>query len=1278
MTSPFLERRGPWGIPYALLILVVFFFLLPSAFQSARLSLNEKENDVKDWLPSDFPETVELEWFGDHFAGESFVLATWPGCNREDQRLTLLERKLRHESEGYDPSTHRPDEVAAVYARARELGGELQLLDPGDGLYDWGGRREKWLVTPQDRWYFITPDGRLYRWDEPVNGPMAAWRAMQRAAGQYELRGQFVTAFQVPGDEESTNPFHNDPSLLCAPLFQTVQTGESILEELAREGGSLWPVDLTDEAEREEVARRRAMDRLTGTLFAPPVPPDFDWSASSFRAQIPQDQWEELPERFDSFVDYTVTEWIEEHYDGDRDRFLQAKTQAQTDAWYHIFDALDIEPPPRQTCVLVTLTKLAQDNLTYAIGRGVMGSARGRLLELAEESGLRAAPPPSVAPPPFNQVDPDSLASSDAGGNDDSELSKTAPLRMGGPPVDNVAIDEEGTVTLVRLVGYSVAVGLLLSYLCFRSIKLTVMVFIVGGSAAMLSMAIVGWTGGRVDAILMSMPSLVYVLGLSGAVHVVNYYRDEVRLRGRPGAAGRALRHAVVPCTLAAVTTAIGLISLFTSNLAPISNFGLYAAVGVIATLAILFSYLPAALHIFPPSMPKDAAERDASKSTEVTSGGEAGSDTTQGAADVIRSSSLANHWAGIGRWVTRHHGLVTVTCLVALVGVALGLQKIQTTVQLLKLFDSSARIIRDYTWLEENFGKLVPMELVVRVPPEMQAEQREASASGEDRVDPPETRSDRAAPGRRLTILQRAELAARVRTAVERTLGEGGKGIVGRAMSADTFLPPLPEPTNRYSPTRAHFNRELLASADLLRDNDYLRVERRGPYAESELWRISLRVAALSDVDYGRFIATLRDVVEPVLRAYDTRGALLERLAEGDQGEAELSGGASRPSVLLMGSSRPKSLSEAQLLRDDGETIDPNAVFLATLEELLNGEPMRTPDWVPAPPADQAAELVADERWEAQLQRYDVVIWLGGEGLQPDDFAPAKQFIDAQAFLHRGVSRVLVEEGVPDVRGAGPLQAIYTGVVPVVYKSQRTLLTSLTKSIGLAFVLIAVVMVVLLNPGQFPGRWFKPRNLAIGLAAGAVSMIPNMFPVLIVFGSMGHAGILVGIGTMMTASVAMGVAVDDTIHFLSWFRTYLDQGKSRVEAVIETYRRVGPAMTQTTIVGGLGLFVFALSTFVPTQQFGTLMLIMLATALVGDLIFLPALLAGPLGRCFQPREQPAPPPFGDAAEPAKEEGGETESMEEEPEVAEASPQSPMVKLHLPDRRKDPPHRLRR
>ena len=68
---------------------------------------------------------------------------------------------------------------------------------------------------------------------------------------------------------------------------------------------------------------------------------------------------------------------------------------------------------------------------------------------------------------------------------------------------------------------------------------------------------------------------------------------------------------------------------------------------------------------------------------------------------------------------------------------------------------------------------------------------------------------------------------------------------------------------------------------------------------------------------------------------------------------------------------------------------------------------------------------------------------------------------------------------------------------------------------------------------------------------AGMLSMLPNVFPVVVIFGTMGWANVLVDIGSMMTASVAMGVAVDDTIHFLTWFRRGIDEGLDRKNAVL-------------------------------------------------------------------------------------------------------------------------------
>lgn len=1172
--DPLLERRSPLGIPYALLILVVFFFCMPSVFRAARLSLEKKENDVKDWLPSDFPETAELSWFAEHFAGESFVLTTWPGCSSNDQRLKLFQEKLIHESATYEPWQGMSEEEAIPYKRARQFGEKLQLLRSGNEFFNWGGLQEKWLCTASGQWHYITPDGRLYRWEGAMNAVAGAVRGVQRSMGTFQLEGQFVTAFGEPATERAANPFYNDLSLLCAPLFQTVQTGEMVVEELAQKDGSLWPVNLTDESRRAIVAKRLAMERLTGSLFAPAIDEQFDWTPKAFRSMLSKSGQNQLPADFDFTAQRVVNEVLESQFDGSLEVLKQASLEQRTRIWYSVYDAAEVEPPPRLTCVMVTLTNLANDNLPFALGRGCLGQARGRLLVLAEESGIAAPSAPSMAPPPFNK-------------SNSIIAPGTTPLRMGGPPVDNVAIDEEGTVTLVRLVGYSILLGIVLSYICFRSLKITMMVFVVGGSSAGLSMGIVWWTSGRVDAILMSMPSLVYVLGLSGAIHVINYYRDEVRARGERGATGRAFRHALLPCALASTTTAIGLVSLFTSNLAPISNFGLYSGIGVMMTVGVLFSYLPAALQTFVPGFKEEEVSPNA---------------------ELAKESKLSDWWAGLGRWITSHYASVTTVCLLALFLGAWGLREIKTSVQLLKLFDSDSRIIHDYGWLEDNFGKLVPMELVVRIPASMQADSQYSNTNGS-------TEENDSLAVDSLRILERAELVERVRKVVSNTLGEPGRGVVGQAMSANTFLPPLPAPSNSYSPVRAKFNRELTASLEDLKQIDYLQMEKGTDPNPTELWRISLRVAALSDVDYGNFIYTLREAVQPVLHAYETRRVLLTDLAAQDLSGAGRVNPKSR--VLLVGAKSPPGLDKADLLTDEDE-IDARAAYLSTLGELISGERIARPSWLDVS-NEKRNELISSGQWSKFVDRYDSVVWLGSDVFKKEDFADAKSLIDIEPILADSRYKMTVSKPEEDKNSqAGSLGVVYTGVVPVVYKAQRTLLTSLTESIGLAFILIAGVMILLLNPGTLPTTWMRPANLRDGLMAGMVAMIPNVFPVIMVFGVMCHLGMEIDIGTMMTASVAMGVAVDDTIHFLAWFRTNLARGMSRIDAVIETYRRVGPAMTQTTIVGGLGLFVFALSTFTPTQRFGSLMLVMLATALVGDMILLPALLAGPAGRWFK------------------------------------------------------------
>ena len=83
---PLLNRKAPFlGVTNALLVLMVVCFLVPFALRGSRTAMENMQNDVKNWLPSDYPETQELNWFGKHFMGEQFIVVTWEGCNESDE-----------------------------------------------------------------------------------------------------------------------------------------------------------------------------------------------------------------------------------------------------------------------------------------------------------------------------------------------------------------------------------------------------------------------------------------------------------------------------------------------------------------------------------------------------------------------------------------------------------------------------------------------------------------------------------------------------------------------------------------------------------------------------------------------------------------------------------------------------------------------------------------------------------------------------------------------------------------------------------------------------------------------------------------------------------------------------------------------------------------------------------------------------------------------------------------------------------------------------------------
>jgi predicted RND superfamily exporter protein len=168
------------------------------------------------------------------------------------------------------------------------------------------------------------------------------------------------------------------------------------------------------------------------------------------------------------------------------------------------------------------------------------------------------------------------------------------------------------------------------------------------------------------------------------------------------------------------------------------------------------------------------------------------------------------------------------------------------------------------------------------------------------------------------------------------------------------------------------------------------------------------------------------------------------------------------------------------------------------------------------------------------------------------------------------------------------------TGKALVFQKGTNYLVQNLVISLSLAVLLIALFM-----------AWMF-RSLRMIL----VSLIPNLLPLLITAGRMGFLGVPIKPSTILVFSIAFGISVDDTIHFLAKYRQELRANKWKIKkSVYASLRETGVSMFYTSIVLFFGFSVFMISSFGGTVALGGLVSATLLFAMLANLLLLPALL---------------------------------------------------------------------
>jgi predicted RND superfamily exporter protein len=170
----------------------------------------------------------------------------------------------------------------------------------------------------------------------------------------------------------------------------------------------------------------------------------------------------------------------------------------------------------------------------------------------------------------------------------------------------------------------------------------------------------------------------------------------------------------------------------------------------------------------------------------------------------------------------------------------------------------------------------------------------------------------------------------------------------------------------------------------------------------------------------------------------------------------------------------------------------------------------------------------------------------------------------------------------------------IITGTSIVFLEGTTYMVKNLFISLMIAIVIIALIMSFL----------FRSTRMVL------ISLLPNMIPLIITAAIMGFTGITIKPSTILVFSIAFGISVDDTIHFLAKYRQELDHSHWKIgDSVLRAVRETGISMLYTSIVLFFGFGIFVASEFEGTAALGVLVSVTLLVAMFTNLVLLPSLL---------------------------------------------------------------------
>ncbi len=721
-----------------------------------------------------------------------------------------------------------------------------------------------------------------------------------------------------------------------------------------------------------------------------------------------------------------------------------------------------------------------------------------------------------------------------------------------------------------RLIPFVIICVVLILFLGFRSIRGIVLSLSAPLFATLWSVGMMGFTGVPLSIISNIMPVILIAVGTAYGIHFIARYREEIEK-------GKEVKKAVldaysevgIPILLAGLTTFAGFLSFVGTYLRPVTHFGIFTSLGVLFSLLISLILVPAVLSFLPPMK---------GKYRYIESGA--------GFIEKIAEK--------MGKFVLKSEKIISTGGVIIFLFAVSGLLRIKTSVNMLEYFPKESNLRKSAELMKKKFGGDLPVQILIQadfknpfVLKELfRMEKFMRTVYG---IHNPQSLADLLAEMNYVmngiyTIPETPEGVANLLFMLE------GEEIMSQLVKTD-YKEGLIQARFSEVETDAIINaykkvedylgnnlkKDFIVERFLL---DTLRDRKKIEYMISEVYQEIRWDVIYRSGDKSWDFPSLKDtlisfVKEKYIASLNAKEKIKNRIREFFEEESEI----------IFDESRIRSITD-DILKRALDVYDKKSKINEILLSYIKDKEIRKDTELLNYTSSSLAEIVKEEvkidkveRWSKRLLK-----------LFPSNVRNDKDFLKDL----KGDLWALVEEvhSFPSP-GESSIKVSHSGLLPIYTKLHKNLWKSQIQSLILAFIIVTILISLQLK---------SP-------IAGIISTSPILLVIGFNFGLMGFLKIPLDNATMMIASIAIGIGIDYSIHFISRFRFEMERNMNEFLSLEKTLQTTGKAIFLNAFTVGLGFLILIFAQLLPLRTFGWMIALTMLTSALAATTFLPSMI---------------------------------------------------------------------